>query len=88
MTAQPLDRWLSYNKSGFVDHSITLTCAATGSPPVVTTWVHNGRTIQNTQSIVIHSGANATQVVGMYQCFVKNLHSEARQAFRIKLYRK
>lgn len=89
VTAQPLDRldrWLSYSESGLVNRSIRLTCAATGSPPVVTTWFHNGRTIQGNESIIIQSGSNATQVCGMYQCFVKNLHSEASQHFRVKLY--
>ena len=85
MTAPPFDGWLVHSANGLVDSSITLTCAATGSPPVVTAWFHNGRPVQGNKSIIIHSGINATQAFGMYQCFVKNLHSEAHRQFRVKL---
>ena len=90
LMSQPLDQLLLHDETGSVDHLIKLKCLATaGSPPVDTTWFHNGRAIQSNESIItIDSGSNATQMVGMYQCFVKNLHSEATQAFRVKLYRK
>ncbi|XP_059503813.1 hemicentin-1 isoform X2 [Stegostoma tigrinum] len=73
-----------------INNPVTFACDATGIPPPTLTWLKNGRTIVNAESLEIHvlSGGNKLQIArsqltdsGTYTCVASNVEGTARKNY-------
>ncbi|XP_067846589.1 hemicentin-1 isoform X2 [Heptranchias perlo] len=73
-----------------ISNPVTFACDATGIPPPTLTWLKNGRTIANAESLEMHilSGGSKLQIArsqladsGTYTCVASNVEGTARKNY-------
>ncbi|XP_043555476.1 hemicentin-1 [Chiloscyllium plagiosum] len=76
--------------SEIISNPVTFACDATGIPPPTLTWLKNGRTFANAESLEMHilSGGNKLQIArsqlsdsGTYTCVASNVEGTARKNY-------
>ncbi|XP_032884067.1 hemicentin-1 isoform X2 [Amblyraja radiata] len=78
------------NVSEIINNPVTFACDATGIPPPTLSWLKNGRTIENADSLEMHvlSGGSKLQIVrsqladsGSYTCVARNVQGVAQKTY-------
>ncbi|CAB1323870.1 unnamed protein product, partial [Coregonus sp. 'balchen'] len=77
-----------------ISNPVTFACDAIGIPPPSLTWLKNGRTIENSESLELHilSGGSKLQIArsqlsdsGTYTCVAANVEGKARKSYHLTI---